>query len=79
MIFQASCKSAIISSFIKKQGLNYEIFKNYRFVANLSFISKIIEKAIATQIHSHLINNVIVDNCLLIKRVTVVKFIKSVY
>ena len=35
--------------------------KNYRPVANLSFISKIIEKAIATQIHDHLINNDIVD------------------
>ena len=31
-------------------------------VANLSFISKIIEKAIATQIHDHLKNNDIVDN-----------------
>ena len=36
--------------------------KNYRPVANLSFIKKIIEKAIATKIHSHLINNDIVDN-----------------
>ena len=62
--FPASCKSAIISPppFIKKQGLDSEILKNYRPVANLSFISKIIEKAIATQIHSHLINNDIVDN-----------------
>ena len=34
--------------------------KNYRPVANLSFISKNFEKAIATQIHSHLINNDIV-------------------
>ena len=58
----ASCKSAIISTLIKKQGLDSEILKNYRPVANLSFISKIIEKAIATQIHSHLINNDIVDN-----------------
>ena len=39
---------------IKKQG--------HRPVANLSFISKIIEKAIATQIHDHLINNDIIDN-----------------
>ena len=31
-------------------------------VANLSFISKIIEKAIATKIHSNLINNDILDN-----------------
>ena len=47
---------------IKKQCLDHEILKNYRPVANLSFISKIIEKAIATQIHDHLINNDIVDN-----------------
>ena len=47
---------------IKKQCLDPEILKNYRPVANLSFISKIIEKAIATQIHDHLINNDIVDN-----------------
>ena len=47
---------------IKKPGLDPEILKNYRPVANLSFISKIIEKAIASQIHDHLINNDIVDN-----------------
>ena len=58
--FPASCKSAIISPLIKKQGLDSEILKNYRPVANLSFISKNIEKAITTQIH--LINNDIVDN-----------------
>ena len=62
--FPASCKSksAIISPLIKKQGLDSEILKYYRPVANLLFISKIIEIAIATQIHSHLINNDIVDN-----------------
>ena len=60
--FPASCNSAIISPLIKKQGLDSEILENYRLVANSSFISKIIEMAIATQIHSHLINNDIVDN-----------------
>ena len=60
--FPASCKLAIISPLIRKQGLDSEILKNYRPVANLSFIKKIIEKAIATQTHSHLINNDIVDN-----------------
>ena len=60
-VFLAYCKSAIISPFIKKQGLDSEILKNYRPVANLSFIT-FFEKAIATQIHSHLINNDIVDN-----------------
>ena len=61
-VFPTPCKSSIIFPWIKKQGLDPEILKNYRPVANLSFISKIIEKAIATQIHDHLINNDIVDN-----------------
>ena len=61
-IFPTPCKSSIIFPLIKKQGLDPEILKNYRPVANLSFISKIIEKTIATQIHDHLINNDIVDN-----------------
>ena len=52
----------IVPSLMEKQGLDPEILKNYRPVANLSFISKIIGKAIATQIHDHLINNDIVDN-----------------
>ena len=60
--FTTPCKSSIIFPLIKKQVLDPEILKNYRPVANLSFISKIIEKAIATQIHDHLINNDIVDN-----------------
>ena len=61
-VFLASYKSAIISSLITKQGLDSEILKNYRPVPNLSFISNIIEKVIATQIQSHLINNDNVDN-----------------
>ena len=61
-VFPTPCKSSIISPLIKKPGLDPEILKNYRPVANLSFISKIIEKAIASQIHDHLINNDIVDN-----------------
>ena len=61
-VFPTSCKSSMISLLIKKTGLEPEILKNYRSVANLSFISKIIEKAIATQIHDYLINNDIVDN-----------------
>ena len=54
--------SSIIVPLIRKQGLDPKILKNYRPVAKLSFISKIIEKAIATQIHDHLKNNEIVDN-----------------
>ena len=49
LVFPASCKSAIISSLMKKQGLDSEILENYRPVVNLSFISKIIEKAIVSK------------------------------
>ena len=42
--FPVSCKSAIISPLIKKQGLDAEILINYRPVANLSFISKLLIK-----------------------------------
>ena len=61
-IFPTPCKTSIIFHLIKKQGLDPEILKKYRPVTNLSFFSKIIEKAIATQIHDHLIINDIVDN-----------------
>ena len=61
-VFPTPCKSFIIFPLIKNQGLAPEILKKYRSVANLSFILKNIEKAIATQIHDHLINNDIVDN-----------------
>ena len=46
---------------IKKQSLDPDMLTNYRPVAKLSFIPKLIEKAIATQIHDYLINNDIVD------------------
>ena len=39
-VFPTPCKSSIIFPLIKKPGLDPEILKNYRPVANLSFISK---------------------------------------
>ena len=46
---------------IKKPGLDAEILKNYRPVSNLSFLSKVIEKVIASRIISHIENNSIID------------------
>ena len=61
-VFPTPCNSTIIFPLIKKQGLDPEILKNYRLVANLSFIFNIIEKTFATQIHDYPINNDIVNN-----------------
>ena len=47
---------------IKKPGLDSEVLKNYRPVANLPFLSKVIEKAIAIQIHKHLSKTGIIDD-----------------
>ena len=50
-----SCfKHAIVSPLIKKPGSDAEVLKNYRPVSNLPFISKILEKVVASQIHTHL-------------------------
>ena len=59
-----ACKSSIIFPLIKKQGLDPEILKNF---------SKIIEKAIATQIHDHMILFIIFS--LPIRQVTAVKLL----
>ena len=39
---------------MKKSGLDRNILKNYRPVSNLSYISKLIEKAVARQINEHM-------------------------
>lgn len=61
-VFPASCKSSIVLPLIKKHGLDPEILKNYRPVSNLSFLSKIIEKVIATRILQHIVSNDIIDS-----------------
>ena len=54
--------SSVIIPLLKKPGLDSEILKNYRPVANLHFLSKLIEKAIAIQIHDHLSKTGIIDS-----------------
>ena len=73
-VFPLSCKSSVVIPLIKKPGLDSEILKNYRPVANLPFLSKVIEKATVIQIHNHLSNiALLMIFSLLIKLATVVK------
>ena len=39
---------------LKKSSLDKEVFKNYRPVSNLNFISKIFERVVAVQLQTHL-------------------------
>ena len=50
-------KEAVLKPLLKKTNLDHTKFKNYRPVSNLSFLSKVIEKAVALQLISYLEDN----------------------
>ena len=53
-----SMKCAIVRPLLKKMSLDLNLYKNYRPVSNLSFLSKIIEKLVAKRLNDYLtINN----------------------
>ena len=47
-------KKAIVKHLLKKADLDRECLKNYRPVSNLSCLSKIIEKVVASRLHTYL-------------------------
>ena len=49
-------KDDLVFPLLKKPGLDV-IFKNFRPLSNLSFVSKLIERAVFNQIHGHLVSN----------------------
>lgn len=53
-VFPASMKAAIVKPLIKNHGLDCNILKNYRPVSNVSFLSKIIERAVSLRLNSYL-------------------------
>ena len=52
--FPTELKKAFLTPLIKKIILDCEIFKNYRPVSNLSFISKLVERVVCVQLVEHL-------------------------
>ena len=47
-------KQAHVTPILKKSSLDNKVFKNYRPVSNLNFISKILERVVAVQLQTHL-------------------------
>ena len=43
-------KQAGIRPLFKKPSLDYQLFKNFRPISNLTFLSKVIEKVVALQL-----------------------------
>ena len=58
-------KEALVTPLLKKASLDPEVLKNYRPVSNLSFVSKIIEKVVATHLNEHLSRNNLMNNLVL--------------
>ena len=54
-------KEALVRRLLKKKDTNKVELKNYRPVSNLHFISKVIEKAVASQLETHLVRNELLD------------------
>ena len=52
--FSTHIKSALVSPLLKKPTLNRDDMKNYGPVSNLSFLSKILEKVVASRLNSHI-------------------------
>ena len=56
-IFPSSFKQALVQPLLKKPSLSTDDLNNFRPISNLIFISKILEKVVASRIQSHLSSN----------------------
>jgi hypothetical protein len=52
-IFPGQFKQALVTPLLKKSSLPKNIFKNYRPVSNLNYVSKLMEKVVSNQIKGH--------------------------
>lgn len=60
-VFPLEYKSAIVRPLLKKNSLDPNCLKNYRPVSNLSFLSKLLEKIVLSQLLEHLNENNLLD------------------
>ena len=76
-----SLKKAVIRPLLKKVSLDSEVLKNYRPVSNLSFLSKLLERVVATRLNEHCTdNNLDVSfQSAYTKQTTVVKLLSTVF
>ena len=55
-MFPDAWKNALVHPLLKKVGLDFH-FKNYRPISNLQYVSKLTEKAVFNQTHTHMMVN----------------------
>ena len=54
VVFPSTLKHGRVTPVLKKNGLDPEVFKNYRPITNLPFLSKVLEKCALSQMYSYL-------------------------
>ena len=59
--FPDTLKTALVKPLLKKLSLDYNIFKNFRPVSNLTFLSKVIERVAAKRFFQFLSDNDLLD------------------
>ena len=55
-LFAVDWKCALVLPLLKKPGLDF-LYKNYRPASNLQYVSKLSEKMVFEQIHTHMITH----------------------
>ena len=61
-MFRLSTKAALVKALIKRHNLDCNVLNNYRPVSNLSYLSKIIERAVAVRLNKYLLNNNFIES-----------------
>ena len=56
-VLPASQTHAIVTPLLKKAGLDTADMNNFRPVSNLTFMSKVVERAVSTQLNGYLTDN----------------------
>ena len=56
--FEDDWKCGLINPILKKPGLDL-LYKNYRPVSNLRYVSKLTEKVVFNQVYDHMVSNAI--------------------
>ena len=60
-LFPEAYKDSTLRPLLKKTGLDADELNNYRPIANLTFVSKLLEKVVASQLMSYLTGNNLTD------------------
>ena len=60
--FPSSFKAALVTPVIKKDNLDCNDMNNYRPISNLSFVSKVVERAVADRLNAHLTKHRLREN-----------------